>query len=291
MLSAALPGGGQVYTGHYLKAGSFLAFEAITASVTGFWYATSRLRNQNADSFSIAAAKYKKDADIRQFFASKYRFLEDSIKTAGNQPLATLLGDSAAKYETEAVKYETMSAKYEEIAALDHFDAKSARLKMYNGLTMLVGGYIFNIYSAVGNSRFFITDSEKNPTKAAWLSAIPALGLGQIYNEAIPKAGFIMMTQVSLGVLAVNEHRLMNEAQQHLTAAIDTSYRQDWESRRSTSFRNRNQWLWYSLLFYFYGILDAVVDAHLHDYNRKIRAYPDLIPERSVLRINVDYRF
>ncbi len=256
-LSAAIPGAGQLYTGHYFKAGTFLAYEVITGVVANFWYRTSQIRYEEADF-------YKKLLVIDTSW-------EDSM----------------------------MDLEY---AALMRYDARNAKYKMYNALSMVVGGYIFNILSGVGNSRYFVSDAEKSPAKAAWLSAIPGLGLGQMYNGSIAKAGFIMMTQVSMGVLAVNEHRQVNEAQRRYRAALGIkdslgatpvaeTYNDDWEGRRSTAFRNRNQWLWYSLAFYFYGILDAVVDAHLHDYNGKIRAYPDLVPERSALRINVDYRF
>ena len=47
-VSLLVPGGGQVYTGHYLKAGTFLALEAITGSVSYFWHKTSKVRSQEA---------------------------------------------------------------------------------------------------------------------------------------------------------------------------------------------------------------------------------------------------
>ena len=276
--SAVIPGGGQFYTRHYIKAGSFLALEAITAGMANFWYRTSLYRDEEADVF-------KESADVYREAATIYKLLEDSINQLGIDSIA------AQDYRSWASSQEAQALESEERAALLRYDAKDARYKMYNALSWMVGGYVYNIFDGLGSSRFFFNDKQKSPTKAAWLSAIPGLGLGQLYNGSLSKAGMIMMTQVSMGVMAVNYHRLVNEAQRHYSTAVDTSFNQDWEWRRSTAFRNRNQWIWYSLAFYFYGILDAVVDAHLHDYNRKLRAYPDLVPELSALRINVDYRF
>lgn len=256
-LSAVVPGAGQVYNRRFVKAGAFIALETISASVAHFWYRTSHIRRDNADVYSLSM--------------SLSRNWNDSMMLR-------------------------------EEARMERFDAINARYSMYNALSWMIGGYVYNIFDAVGASRYFVSDTKKSTVKAAWLSAIPGLGLGQLYNGSVSKAGMIMMVQASLGVKAVNEHRLMNKAQYHIEKALaikDTAdgtpvadeFKQDWESRRGTAFRNRNQYLWYSLFFYVYGILDAVVDAHLHDYQRKMRAYPDLIPEQQAFRINVDYLF
>ena len=258
VLSAVIPGAGQVYTGHYVKAVSFLALEGISGGMAIFWHGESEKRSKAAD---------------------------DAMKLL---PFATNAGDSLTGIE---------------VSKLMDFDALSARYTMYDALSWMIGGYLYNILDGLGSSRFFITDDKKSVATAAWLSAIPALGLGQLYNGSVAKAGMVMMTQTSLGLIAINEHRLMRESQQHLLAAesikdtaganlISDRTIQDWKFRQDAAFRNRNSFLWYSLFFYLYGILDAVVDAHLHDYERKIRAWPDLMPQGGgAVRLNVDYRF
>jgi TM2 domain-containing membrane protein YozV len=256
-LSAVLPGAGQVYTGHYIKAGAFLALEAITASVASFWYRTEIERNNYANSLE-----------------------RQSLQLALNKT------DSLAGREE---------------ADLWRFDAYTARYSMYNVLAWMISGYVYNVLDAIGCSRHFVSDSEKNPARAAWLSAIPGLGLGQLYNGAPGKAGMVLMVQTALGVKAVNEHRLMRKAESHITAiqkltdstaiAARGEFKSDWEYRQGVAFRNRNSYLWYSLFFYVYGILDAVVDAHLHDYPKKMRAYPDLLTELSAAGITVEYNF
>jgi hypothetical protein len=126
----------------------------------------------------------------------------------------------------------------------------------------------------------------------------------------------IFMAQMSMAVMALDYHRLMTNAgdhyikindeyKQHIAAAVargnvdDTlalsdsrgKYLASWESERSGAFKTRNSYLWYSIFLYFYGIFDAVVDAHLHDYPEKMRMYPDLVPQSdgALLRLNVNY--
>ena len=256
-LSAALPGAGQAYSGHYIKAGAFLAVEVITASVARFWFRTGKERNDYAD-------------DLER----------QSLLRAFNRA-------------------DSLSAR--EDAELWRYDAFTARYSMYNALSWMIGGYAYSILDAIGCSRYFVTDDEKRPITAAWLSAIPGLGLGQLYNGAPGKAGMVFMVQMSLGVKAMNEHRLMRKAETRIIAiqklndstAVSalTEFKSDWEYRQGVAFRNRNSYLWYSLFFYVYGILDAVVDAHLHDYPKKMRAYPDLLTERGAPGITVEYTF
>ena len=132
-LSALVPGGGQIYTGHYIKAGAFIALEAITAAVANFWFRTSEFREEEADLYKLLA-----DISLSQ---------NDTIM---NREEASLL----------------------------RFDALNARYSMYHALSWMIGGYVYNIFDAIGSSRYFSSDSEKSAVKAAWLSAIPGLGLG-----------------------------------------------------------------------------------------------------------------
>jgi uncharacterized membrane protein len=65
----------------------------------------------------------------------------------------------------------------------------------------------------------------------------------------------------------------------------------NWNSKRNDAFRNRNMWAWYSIVFYLYGILDAVVDAHLHDASAKMKLEPDLISDQKKVGINLKMNF
>ena len=256
-ISALIPGAGQIYTGHYIKAGAFLTLEVASALNARFWYTTMQSRKKE---------------------------------------MALLRMESLVTNDS------TQRIRADEEVFMNKFGYKRARYNMYNALAWMIGGYVYNILDAVNSTGCFKSSEKRDPLKAAWLAAIPGMGLGQFYNGEVSKAGMIMMIQASLAVIVVNEHYLMNKAQDNLNRIASMSdttkretitqlYQQDWESWRSNAFRNRNTYLWYSLFFYIYSICDAVVVAHLHDYQKKMRAYPDLIPTQQAFGLKVDYKF
>jgi hypothetical protein len=163
----------------------------------------------------------------------------------------------------------------------------------------MIGGYVFNVLDAINNTDIFNNSEYKSPLIAGWLSAIPGLGLGQMYNGSLSKAGMVMMAQISLGVVAYDYHRLMKVAEKNysnLNETVDKTvlkdkYLNEWASKRSSAFQKRNTYLWYSIFFYLYGILDAVVDAHLHDYPEKMKISPDLVPENGGAQLNLNVKF
>ncbi len=266
--SLVVPGAGQVYTKHFIKGGTFLASEAVTASFAVYWFNDSQLKKSSIKEFSK-----------RTGFESEI----DSIKAKND------------------------------IAFLKH-DERFSRYRAYNAFAWASGLYVFNFLDAIDCSGIVSKSGSRSPAVAGWLSAVPGLGLGQWYNGSLSKAGMMFMGQMALGVTALNYHRLMNHARsqydktnsqfdQSIIDAVhsnrDTSslsqakmkYLEKWEFEQNSAFKTRNSFLWYSLFFYFYGILDAVVDAHLHDYPEKMRVYPDLAPQSdgALLRLNVKF--
>ena len=298
-ISAVVPGGGQFYTGRYVKAGAFLALEAITGLVANYWYKESQVRYDRA-------AEFQKEVLINKY---QMKIIEDTLKHIQDRfddeyelQKDTLYARLDSLFKGKLYTLFKEKEINEEVEALARFDARLARYTMYNALSVMIGGYLYNILDAIDGTHFFDDDKERNPRRAALLSAIPGLGLGQLYNGSLSKAGMIMMTQFSLSVKVFNEQRLQSIANDayHKTLRIKDSadvtfvtdeFGKDWEGRRDTAFKNRNMFLWYSVFFYFYGIIDAMVDAHLHDYPRKMRTYPDLMPELQAFRLNFDYFF
>lgn len=271
--SALLPGAGQFYSKKYFKAGMFIAFEAIAAPIANYNY-----------------KNYKSSYDNYRKMMRKVDGAQSSLD----------------------------SAILREDALLEYGNARESKMTMYNTLSWMVGGYVFNILDAVNSTSFFKNSDTKDPGIAGWLAAIPGLGLGQIYNGSLSKAGLIIMTQVSLGVVAYNNHKLMKEAEDNISRFIsmekkvvkenegkktDTdkktvaenvlseNYRDEWDFRQNSAFRKRNSYLWYSIFFYIYGILDAVVDANLHDYKEKMKLYPDLVPTGDGAHLQINYKF
>jgi hypothetical protein len=252
--SAILPGTGQLLNRKYLKAGTFLALEAGMVSTALWWDRNAR-------------------AQVLEYHKAYTQALQDT--GAGH----------AKKMEIVHVsKFQTMESEY----------------KRYNLLTWSGGIYLYNLFDAFQLTGLFQDNGKRNPRLAMGLAAIPGLGLGQMYNGSFSKAGMFMMTQVSLGVLAYNNHRLMRIAESNYRRVSDTtitpqsvksSFSSDWDGKRNNAMKQRNSFIWYSILTYVIGIVDSYVDAHLHDYNAKMKIEPDLVPSESGPGLNLQLSF
>lgn len=199
--------------------------------------------------------------------------------------------DSASHYRALVVPESdtTHRAEFNELTASSFdFSAQRVSLRGTHGLFWMGGIYVFGIMDALDRSRFFVNDKPKNPVIAGWLSAVPCLGLGQLYNGSLSRAGMIWMFQGTLAFMAYNYEQQMLDAQKQFALVADPknpqyAFRNNagiglnaWDTRQSEAFRMRNTYLWYFLLSWVYGIFDAVVDAHLHDSNVQMRLEPDL---------------
>ncbi|HUI91589.1 MAG TPA: DUF5683 domain-containing protein [Chitinivibrionales bacterium] len=270
--SLVIPGAGQVYTGHYIKAGLFFISE-IGVGLFGYQrYLYTVALKKNADSI-----------------AALWNSVRDSVS------IKRSIIDTTT-YDTNDVgffyKLKADSARYEE---------KETRDVLYQSIAWMLGIYYYNIMDALQSAGVMRDNSKKNPAVAGWLSAIPGLGLGQIYNGELSKAGMILMVQFNLAYVALNYHLRMVDCE-NAEAAIDPNNKPQynlfigpqhdrWEYRRNNAFRNRNMFLWYSLAFYFYGILDAVVDAHLHDAPLRMKLEPDLVPQSKEMGLRATIPF
>jgi hypothetical protein len=273
-LSASLlfPGGGQIYTRHYIKAGLYLAAE-IGVGLFGYQR-------------YIYASTLKKNADS---IAGIWKTLKDSVAISRSSIDSTTFDTTLVGFQ---YKLKADSARFEE---------NDMRNILYQSLVWMAGIYYYNVLDALQNAGVLKDSSKKNPAVAGWLSAIPGLGLGQIYNGELSKAGMILMTQFSLAYVVFN-YQMSMAACEKAEASVNPNnkleyslfygpQRDKWEYRRTTAFRNRNMFLWYSLAFYFYGILDAVVDAHLHDAPLKMKLEPDLSPQSKEIGLKATFAF
>ena len=267
VFSALVPGAGQIYTGQYVRGGTIIAFEAITGLSALYWNREHKTRELVVDDLRDSLALYKRRMDGVQgerLDSLRRRYIHLSLNHSG-----------AAHISTEAL------------------------YRSYNALAWMTGGYIYSLFDAASGSGIFKEkNSPGNPVKAAWLAAIPGLGLGQLYNGQISKAGMIMMTQFSLGITALNYNRLMNNASRHYNILRDQNrdeyaFRNEfssfWAAKYDAAFSNRNTFLWYSLAFYLYSILDAVVDAHLSDFNNKTGVRPDIAVDNSGVAFTLSF--
>jgi TM2 domain-containing membrane protein YozV len=289
-LSLLVPGSGQAYTKHYVKAGCFLAVEAIMG-------VTAYQMTLNAD----YQRKLLDQADADQSdYASRAAFFSDSLGRmrqrglpgAADSQWAQALSDSSVVNDSLSV----LAGYNRDKHAFDH---KLARQRIYNAFCWMAGCHLYNILDAVQGAGVFNDAGPRDPKLAGWLSAVPLLGLGQFYNGSARKAGMIMMVEGGLGYVTWSYWQLMLECERKIswadTVSIDQDKRvsllNDWNYRRRFAFRSRNTYLWYLIMFYFYGIFDAVVDANLHDAPDKMRLSPDLAFGNSGVELSVRLNF
>lgn len=254
-LSAFVPGSGQACQSRYVMGGLFLAAEAGAAGFAVYWSGESSLRRSEA---------------------RRFRDFSDTLRGLG----WAVDGDTVTR---DTLLYR--SGWYAVRADDADFEARAARHTFYNALTWAAGLYLYNVLDALEAGGLTARGMGKNPTTAGLLSAVPFLGLGQLYNERPSKAGMLAMAQAGLAITAFNQHRLMSAASDRYNQMRDSTsaqyaYRADylsyWKSRYDSAFSSRNTYLWLSLVAYLYSIFDAVVDAYLSDFNAKIDLGTDL---------------
>jgi hypothetical protein len=271
-ISALIPGGGQIYTGNYVKSGMFFSLEAIIGLVAYSRY--------------VQGADFKKNSEIMLdsliHFPHTIRAIRtDTVKNASNK--------------TDSVFFDTLfsSTQYGMFYDYNRFLEKDNRYFIYQSLAWMGGLYYWNILDALKNTKYFMNDNHKLPSTAGWLAAIPGLGLGQLYNGELSKAGMIFTVQMNMAYMVFNYNKLMHICEDNLKKIDDPRTKESWapaaaqlkggwDSKRNDAFRNRNMWAWYSVAFYFYGIFDAIVDAHLHDATKKMKLEPDLLPGKGI---------
>ena len=280
LLSAAIPGAGQLYTKNYVKSGMFVAGEGIFGFIAYYRYQLLKdYQNTSADLFNQFMRYTKKD--------SVYKVQKRASSAAA---------DSTVFDTTFMSMHVRLNYNYAE------FQEKENRVLFQQSALWMASLYYWNILDALKNTGYFRNDNPKNPGTAGWLSAIPFLGLGQFYNGELSKAGMLFTAQVSIGFMVYNYASLVSIAEDNIRMLSTPGTRQSsdpdatdlltkWNSKRQENFRNRNMFLWYSIVLYIYGMLDAVVDAHLHDAAAKMRLEPDLQPDqiKAGLNLKVDF--
>ena len=100
------------------------------------------------------------------------------------------------------------------------------------------------------------SDSIKSPKNAALSSIIP--GGGQLYNGKKFKAGLILAGEV---LAIVNWH---NNSQ--LYSSYDNANNDEYPLPKYRYLEKRNKYVWWIGFIYIYGLIDAIVDAHLHPF-------------------------
>ena len=100
------------------------------------------------------------------------------------------------------------------------------------------------------------SDSIKSPKNAALSSIIP--GGGQLYNGKKFKAGLILTGEVLAIVNWYNNSQLYS--------SYDADNDVDYPLPKYRYLEKRNKYVWWIGFIYIYGLIDAIVDAHLHPF-------------------------
>jgi hypothetical protein len=99
--------------------------------------------------------------------------------------------------------------------------------------------------------------SIKSPKKAA-SSALVFPGGGQLYNGKIIKAGLILAGEV---IAIINWHK-----NSQLYNSYDANNDAEYPLPKHRYLEKRNKSVWWIGFIYIYGLIDAIVDAHLHPF-------------------------
>ena len=99
--------------------------------------------------------------------------------------------------------------------------------------------------------------SIKSPKKAASL-ALAFPGGGQLYNGKILKAGLILVGEV---IAIVNWYK-----NSELYSSYNAENNVEYPLPKHRYLEKRNKSVWWIGFIYIYGLIDAVVDAHLHPF-------------------------
>jgi hypothetical protein len=262
--SLVLPGAGQVYTRHYVKAVFFPALEGILGSMVYFWKKTADVRDsqetwwlQQADTETVALAKSK---DREESFLSRQSALDARLSMysflawAGGGYLFNVLDaiGSSNAFRNSKPKNPTTAALLAAVPGL-------GLGQWYNGS-----------FSKAG-----------------------MIMMGQV------SLGLMAYNSHRLMLRAENNYKRLTAANADtLTKQVAKAYSSGnvpyptmWSSTRSRSYINRNMYLWYSFFFYGYSIFDAVVDAYLHQYSEKMKIEPDLIIGNNQIYLSLQTTF
>ncbi len=273
-LSAAVPGGGHILNRKYIKGSAFLVSEISFGLVAYNRYLYMGQRNELVD---VWRSRTDSLAAVRDMYRDS---LAVSATSADSLHFASLLNSSKDEYVGSR---QTMELKrYEEMASEREF---------YNWLCVTALWHCYSLCDALAATGWNNDVRPRDPFIAGLLSAIPFSGGGQIYNGSFSKAGLLFAANGSLTYMAYNYHKLMKHCEKMALRYADTQDEADedivlqWKGKQKSAFNLRNVYLWYDIVFYFYGIFDAVVDAHLHDLPVQMH----FMPHRQQPTIGVYY--
>jgi len=241
LTSLVFPGGGQFYTGHYVRGGFLFAFESALIYETCFnKFRQNREFNKNIKTYRDSVSFY--------------------------QRRLTLYADSADTSDWQEKK------KMHDRILLKERSTKKASRDLWNSeFAWLAGLHIYGMFDAYGiwkNNQGRNTETH-SAGSALWRAALIP-GWGQIYNHEYGKAGMLYLGLLGSAVSYYSRQKMVEyhlENLRHAKAEEDTQGISAAQEDVLFFRKKRNQYIWAIALFYIYSMADAAVDAMLHDFD------------------------
>lgn len=244
LLFSLLPGGGQYYTGHYIRGGFITAAELLLAYEVYF---------------NKSFQKDRVKEQVRPYQDSVAIYTE-KIMTAPNRDSLSSFHERRNKYLNRVRELNDKKMEQEDLRVAEN--------------AWLFGIHLYSMFDAFGiwyNNNYRNTELRSMGKAVLW-GIIP--GFGQMYNGEFGKAGLVYMSIIGATTsIRTSQHMVEYYLdRKHIMAAEDeTSEEYERVAERVTYYRkNRNQYIWGMALIYLYSLGDAAVDALLSDFDNPL---------------------
>ncbi len=241
VLSALVPGGGQIYGNHPVRGGFLIGMETLLAGL----------------------AIYSNLADIPHW--------RNQAKDALDQADLLFLRQSLNPGSADSLE----SQRRKQIAfARDRARLASQQQDLANSeLAWALGLHAYGVLDAAEIAwRSRHRDTEPRSTRRAMVLGMLFPGGGQLYNHRYGKFGMLWMTIGASVVSAWSRQEMVDLFNRRIAIAraeqpSGSETLTDMEKDRTLYRKRRNQYYWGMGLFYVYAVLDGMVDAALSDFD------------------------
>jgi len=241
LTSFFFPGGGQFYTGHYVRGGFLLAFEGALIYETFY----NKFRQNN-------------------IFNKNIRAYRDSVSFY--RDLIALHNDS-----TDTVYWKEIERMHSRTLLKEQSKKRASKDLWTSEFAWLAGLHIYGIFDAYGiwkNNQEHSTETH-SASSALWRAALFP-GWGQIHNHEYGKAGLLYMGLIGSAFSYYSRQEMVkfHLANLHRAREAEDDVAISMAEEDILFFRKkRNQYIWAMTLFYLYSLADAAVDAMLHNFD------------------------
>ena len=244
MLFSILPGGGQYYTGHYVRGGFITGIEALLI-------------------YEVYVNKsWQKDRVYEQAkpFQDSVAMMTEAIMRNPDRDSLPSLYEKRNEYATRVRELSDKKMEQEDLRTAEN--------------AWLFGLHLYSMFDAFGiwYNNHYRSVELRSMKKALLLGIVP--GLGQMYNGEFGKAGLLYMSIIGATTSIMTSQHMVNYYLKRKHVLGDEAPNSDEYEKiteRVTYYRkNRNQYIWGMALIYIYSLADAAVDALLSDFDNPL---------------------